>query len=94
MVMMQGKGGTLILQQNIENVIGACNRGDGGCRGGHFDGCDDDGKNEDNDDDSLFSKVHNNVCKGSNFTGRCTNINKVTKVHIPFNYEKGKNVQS
>ena len=41
------------MQPNIENVIGACNPGDGGYHDGHFDGCHDgDGDNEEN----LFAR--------------------------------------
>ena len=50
MVMMWGR--TLILQLNIENVIGACNRGDGHHHDDDFDGCDDGDDGDDGDGDN------------------------------------------
>ena len=71
MVMMWGR--TLILQLNIENVIGACNRADGD-DGREYGGGDDGDKNYYND--SLFVKLQL-CCKGSNFYRKCTNIARI-----------------
>ena len=41
------------MQLNIENVIGACNRGDGHHDDGDFDGCDDGDDGDGNDDEDF-----------------------------------------